>query len=586
MKKILGFILGVVIILLFTPNQVFSAESYQLIQTVPVYPDSQSALNRTGSSGTYPAGAYSIFTTASNGMLNITKTEGTAGAWINPAENGDSAGATYRLATAQNGLNLRSGAGTSYGIILKIPYKAKVELIQAGTSWSKVRYAGESGYVSSAYLGPVDSPASYPIYLTTASVNFRSGPGSSYLSYALLPRGTKVQYISGGTWSKVIHNGKTGYIHSSYLSPEQAEKVTTTPYVTTASVNFRSGPGTGYPSLGLLSKGTEVGLISSSGSWAKVVYGGKTGYISSSYLSAQTAASVETKPYLTRTSVNFRTGPGTSYASIRLLASGTEVGLISTAASWSKVVHEGKTGYIASSYLMPKTLPDPDAPRIGIAWSGSSSPDKYTAAVAAAGGQAVLLPRAASLSEAQAALKGADALLLIGGGDISASYYGQQDSPLIERVDPARDASEYWTLRAALEQDLPILAVCRGLQWLNVIRGGTLYQDIPTEYGSALHRDPERKSTVYHDIVIEPDTKLAAILGSGRLSVDSLHHQAISKLGEGLTPSARSDDGLIEAVEATDKRFVVGVQFHPENLYAKGSTLFLNLFKRLVSEAR
>lgn len=226
------------------------------------------------------------------------------------------------------------------------------------------------------------------------------------------------------------------------------------------------------------------------------------------------------------------------------------------------------------------------SPAIGIAWSGASLSDRYAASVRTAGGQVVYLPQVTDLIQAQTALRQAEGLLLIGGGDIAAPYYGQENSRLIERVDPERDLSEYWTLQAALDQDLPILAVCRGFQWLNVIRGGSLYQDLPAEYPSrVVHREPGRKEGIFHGITIVSGTLLCGMVSSGEICVNSLHHQAIRILGHDLKVSARSYDGLIEAIEASDKVFVVGVQFHPERMVGQGMPLFLSLFKRLVTEA-
>jgi len=192
-------------------------------------------------------------------------------------------------------------------------------------------------------------------------------------------------------------------------------------------------------------------------------------------------------------------------------------------------------------------------------------PVSYVDTVAAAGGYPVLLsPSALAVDEvAASSVVGAlDALVLVGGGDIDPAAYGQAPHPATSGVDPGRDASELALLRGALGVDLPVLAICRGMQLLNVALGGTLFQHVPDVVGHDGHQ-PARGCFVDVDVTTEAGSMLSKIMGE-TATVQCSHHQAIDRLGEGLVVTARSADGLVEAVELPQARFVVGVQWHPE----------------------
>ncbi len=151
-------------------------------------------------------------------------------------------------------------------------------------------------------------------------------------------------------------------------------------------------------------------------------------------------------------------------------------------------------------------------------------------------------------------------LVLTGGTDVDPALYGAAADPLTEEPDRERDALERRLLRQALEQDLPVLGICRGMQLFNVThRGGTLTQHIEG------HRVP------LHDVTIAEGTKLATIFGAGKRSVNSRHHQVVGRLGEGLIVSARAADGVTEAIERPDRKFAVAVQWHPEDLPQDGA---------------
>lgn len=192
----------------------------------------------------------------------------------------------------------------------------------------------------------------------------------------------------------------------------------------------------------------------------------------------------------------------------------------------------------------------------------------YSRALWQAGAVPVILPNlpedAETVTQTLARL---DGLLLSGGWDISPTRYGE--SPLNEtvKVDEERDRAEFPLIRAALERETPLLAICRGIQALNVALGGTLYQDIPSQVETRLqHQQTEPRHVPTHTIAVESGSRLAQIVGAARLETNSMHHQAVREVGEGLRVTARAEDGVIEALENPLKPFLVAVQFHPEEI--------------------
>ena len=161
-----------------------------------------------------------------------------------------------------------------------------------------------------------------------------------------------------------------------------------------------------------------------------------------------------------------------------------------------------------------------------------------------------------------------DGLLLSGGVDVAPERYGQEPHPKLGQVDYDRDALEMPLIAQALQQDMPIFAICRGIQSLNVAMGGTLYQDLPSEYPSELvHQQSLRKiprNQFSHAIQIEPDSRLGSIAGADEMRTNSFHHQALRDVAKGLVVTAHAPDGVIEAAESPTHRYVVAVQFHPE----------------------
>lgn len=158
-----------------------------------------------------------------------------------------------------------------------------------------------------------------------------------------------------------------------------------------------------------------------------------------------------------------------------------------------------------------------------------------------------------------------EGLVLSGGDDIDPSQYGHEPIPELGQVNPPRDTAELRALGVAIERDLPVLGICRGHQLLNVYFGGTLCQDIGVEMTEAVsHVQAGPWEAHQHEVSVEPGTRLAAALGRDRLEINSFHHQAIRRPADNLEITARADDGLIEAVESRDHKWVVGVQWHPE----------------------
>jgi putative glutamine amidotransferase len=179
-----------------------------------------------------------------------------------------------------------------------------------------------------------------------------------------------------------------------------------------------------------------------------------------------------------------------------------------------------------------------------------------------------------------------DGLLLTGGEDVSPARYGEQAHPSVVDVDPARDDFEIALIAEGRRRNLPIFAICRGIQILNVACGGTLVQDIPSEVAGAIDHSwtvpPHKPYDLAHEVWIDKDTLLARLMRE-RLSdtdaceANSRHHQAVKQLAEGFRVSATAPDGIIEAIEDPAARFCLGVQWHPENFWRTGE--FRSLFE-------
>ena len=204
-------------------------------------------------------------------------------------------------------------------------------------------------------------------------------------------------------------------------------------------------------------------------------------------------------------------------------------------------------------------------------------PADYVHAVEKAGGRALLVPPSADAIEET--LDGLDGLVFSGGSDLDPGHYGQEPHEETFGVVPHRDEAELGLLRGALERDMPVLAICRGSQVLNVARGGDLIQHLPDVVGHEIHKHDPPGAFSEHDIELVEGTRVQSLMGD-HAPVKSHHHQGFGRLGEGLREAGHAEDGTVEAVEDPSQRFAVGVLWHPE----AGEDMAL--FQALVGEAR
>jgi len=231
-------------------------------------------------------------------------------------------------------------------------------------------------------------------------------------------------------------------------------------------------------------------------------------------------------------------------------------------------------------------------PPIGITtgYRGDGSPQCYLGAdyyhsVLLADGLPLLLPPVEE-ELVGPLLNQVSALLFTGGADVDPAAYGQEPHPKTSPLDPTRNRFELALAHLAAERAMPMMGICLGCQLLNVALGGTLYQHIPEQVPSALSHSPEKCGPrTYHQVRIAPDSRLARIVGATDLEVNSSHHQAIRELARPLRAVAWSDDGVVEAAESRDDRFILTIQWHPENLAAKHAE-HLALFQALVKAAK
>ncbi|WP_339164355.1 SH3 domain-containing protein [Siminovitchia sp. FSL W7-1587] len=303
-------------------------------------------------------------------------------------------------------LNLRSTPSTSGSVIARLSRGTKVSVLSESNGWAKVTANGKTGYVSSQYLSsqsstpPAPKPSpSAPGKTTTkyvsvnpgSNLNLRSTPSTSGSVIGRVSNGTKVSVLSESNgWAKVTANGKTGYVSSQYLSSQSstppapkpspsAPGKTTTKYVSVnagSNLNLRSTASTRGSVIGKLSRGTQVSVLSESNGWAKVTANGKTGYVSSQYLSSQSGSATPSPsaPGKTTTkyvsvnagsNLNLRSTASTRGSVIGKLSRGTQVSVLSESNGWAKVTANGKTGYVSSQYLSSQSgsaTPSPSAP--------------------------------------------------------------------------------------------------------------------------------------------------------------------------------------------------------------------------------
>ena len=216
--------------------------------------------------------------------------------------------------------------------------------------------------------------------------------------------------------------------------------------------------------------------------------------------------------------------------------------------------------------------------------------EDYRQAMLHVGGEVRVLDPSMGMPDA---LEGISGLLLTGGGDVAPSRYGESTHESVVDIDEQRDEFEWALIAEARRRDLPILAICRGIQVLNVVCGGTLVQDIPTQVPGALEHSfkvpPHERYSLAHEMWLDKDTLLATLMRE-RLSdadsceVNSRHHQAVKVVAPGFQVSATAPDGVIEAIEDPSSRFCLGVQWHPENFWRTGE--FRPLFEGFLEAAQ
>ena len=210
----------------------------------------------------------------------------------------------------------------------------------------------------------------------------------------------------------------------------------------------------------------------------------------------------------------------------------------------------------------------------------------YMKVVSEAGGTPVLIPLMNDLSTAKDYIDLIDGLILSGGQDVSPHHYSNTVSEHIKDNDPQRDEWEMKLFELAFNANLPILGICRGMQLINVARGGSLYQDIIAQYDDSLVHLPDEEGTAYvhHNIKFAEDCSLCNFACCQQLNVNSHHHQAIKELAPEFKIIAKTEGEIVEAIEAVDKDFIIGVQWHPEDL-THLHPCFKELFNLLIKQA-
>lgn len=228
-------------------------------------------------------------------------------------------------------------------------------------------------------------------------------------------------------------------------------------------------------------------------------------------------------------------------------------------------------------------------PIIGITCCYDEAQRKYTLgedyilAVQAAGGVPFIIPHINDEQNISEILNAIDGVLLSGGGDLDPFFFGEEPLPQNGFIDPDRDRLEILITKMALEIGMPILGICRGMQVMNVAAGGTIYQDISMALDKHIqHQQQAPRWYPTHNINIVEDSLLHGMLQKKVIRVNSFHHQILSLIGKNFMVSSTANDGVVESIEHIDrKKFVLGVQFHPENIYMKYS-LFLHIFTEFV----
>jgi putative glutamine amidotransferase len=230
-------------------------------------------------------------------------------------------------------------------------------------------------------------------------------------------------------------------------------------------------------------------------------------------------------------------------------------------------------------------------PLIGIGSDVNVTPGKrdrafayttYVESLRRAGAVPVVIPP--QPENARELVESLDGILLAGGDDCDPAAYGEEKHPTVEPMDVRRQESDLTLAKVARERGIPTLGICLGVQMMNVAAGGTLIQDIDSQLDTEIEHVSEPEDRARHDVLIEHDTRLASILGGNEINVNSSHHQAINKIGEGLNVTAHAPDGIVEGLEDPRHPFYIGVQWHPEDMPREESAS--KIFRAFVEAAR
>ncbi len=231
-------------------------------------------------------------------------------------------------------------------------------------------------------------------------------------------------------------------------------------------------------------------------------------------------------------------------------------------------------------------------PTIGITCSHDDKTDRtflpqaYAKAVEQAGGVPILLPQVMAADCLGQLVHILDGILFSGGVDVDPVHFGEEPLPALGEISPERDSFELALARQALDADLAVFAICRGIQVLNIAAGGTIYQDLRTQLDKALkHSQDAPRWYATHKVTVKGGTFLARALQAREVRVNSFHHQAVNRVAPGFRLSATAPDGVIEAIESENHKYVVGVQWHPEGMWEK-DTQMLKLFKSFIQAAK
>jgi putative glutamine amidotransferase len=204
----------------------------------------------------------------------------------------------------------------------------------------------------------------------------------------------------------------------------------------------------------------------------------------------------------------------------------------------------------------------------------------YVTALESAGLIPLIVPPLSSASAAAAIMNSVSGLVLTGGEDVDPARYGEKRHEKVRSVNVARDATEVALIEEAKARGKPVLAICRGIQILNVALGGTLVQDIPSQCETKIaHDEDSPRGTRSHEVAVEPGSLIARAVGTEHLTVNSFHHQSVKRVADGMRVTARSPDGVIEGLESTDDWWVMAVQWHPEEMNDSPEPWDRGLFK-------